>query len=99
MRRGMQVWHFPGGFFIAESARNHILHVSGSTFSAANYPGTLLYLASGRKDGLTKGKHTLTEFKTLDGYALDIQPIEFEVLREPGCKDHILFCFSDSIAV
>ena len=52
MRRGMQVWHFPGGFFIAESARNHILHVSGSTFSAANYPGTLLYLASGRKDGL-----------------------------------------------
>lgn len=32
--------------------------------------------------GLTKGKHTLTEFKTLDGYALDIQPIEFEVLRD-----------------
>ncbi len=31
--------------------------------------------------GLTKkGKHTLTEFKTLDGYALNIQPIEFEVL-------------------
>lgn len=32
--------------------------------------------------GLSKGKHTLEEFKTLDGYVLDIKPIEFHVLED-----------------
>lgn len=31
---------------------------------------------------LSKGKHKLQEFKTMDGYVLDVKPIEFEVLED-----------------
>ena len=38
--------------------------------------------------GITRGKHTLTEFKTLEGYVLDSTPIEFEVLEDGTIKSH-----------
>lgn len=38
--------------------------------------------------GIAKGKHTLTEFKTLEGYVLDSTPIEFEVLEDGTIKSH-----------
>lgn len=38
--------------------------------------------------GIAKGKHTLTEFKTLEGYVLDSEPIEFEVLEDGTIKSH-----------
>lgn len=38
--------------------------------------------------GIAKGKHTLTEFKTLEGYVLDSAPIEFEVLEDGTIKSH-----------
>ena len=38
--------------------------------------------------GIAKGKHTLTEFKTLEGYVLDSVPIEFEVLEDGTIKSH-----------
>ena len=52
--------------------------VNGSTYigqDTTNEKGEIEFVA------LSSGKHTLQEFKTIDGYVLDASPIEFEVLE------------------
>ena len=52
--------------------------VNGSSYigqDTTNEKGEIEFVA------LSSGKHTLQEFKTIDGYVLDASPIEFEVLE------------------
>ena len=75
-------------FLLLKSARNHILHVSGSTFSAANYPGVLLCLAYWQK-GWSDMKKDLFALKGTICYSKNQKELVFHENSYVVCENSL----------
>ena len=85
MRRGMQVWHFPGGFFIAESAE-----ITFCMFPAVrSQPQTIpeFYFASPLAEGWSDMKKDLFALKGTICYSKNQKELVFAENSYAVCEN------------